>query len=122
MIFHTVAEIGRGTLKTAVELSDEDAASLLSLIESGYWVEAVDASDCNNDCAINLGGRLLYYCSECGTFTEYRLSEMSPMSHQSFVGARFWTMPLADQLFVNNILCEYIDLMYGVTDVAAPES
>ena len=119
---NTVAEIGRGTLKSAVELSDEDAASLLSLIESGYWVEAVDASDCNNDCAINLGGRLLYYCSECGTFTEYRLSEMSPMSHQSFVGARFWTMPLADQLFVNNILCEYIDLMYGVTDVAAPES
>ena len=119
---NTVAEIGRGTLKFAVELSDEDAASLLGLIESGYWVEAVDASDCNNDCAVNLGGRLLYYCSECGTFTEYRLSEMSTMSHQTTTSARFWTMPLADQLFVNNILCEYIDLMYGVTDVAAPES
>ena len=119
---NTVAEIGRGTLKFAVELSDKDAASLLGLIESGYWVEAVDASDCNNDCAVNLGGRLLYYCSECGTFTEYRLSEMSTMSYQTTTSARFWTMPLADQLFVNNILCEYIDLMYGVTDVAAPES
>ena len=119
---NTVAEIGRGTLKFAVELSDEDAASLLGLIESGYWVEAVDASDCNNDCAVNLGGRLLYYCSECGTFTEYRLSEMSTMSYQTTTSARFWTMTLADQLFVNNILCEYIDLMYGVTDVAAPES
>ena len=47
---------------------------------------------------------------------------MSTMSHQTTTSARFWTMPLADQLFVNNILCEYIDLMYGVTDVAAPES
>jgi len=117
---NTVAEIGRGTLKTAVELSDEDAAGLLSLIESGYWVEALDTSDCNHDCAVNLGGRLLYYCSECGTFTEYRLSEMSTMSHQATTSARFWTMPLPDQLFVNNILCKYIDLMYGVTDVPAP--
>ena len=117
---NTVAEIGRGTLKTAVELSDEDAAGLLSLIESGYWVEAMDTSDCKNDCAVNLGGRLIYYCSECGTFTEYRLSEMSTTSHQTTTSARFWTMPLADQLFVNNILCKYIDLMYGITDVAAP--
>ena len=117
---NTVAEIGRGTLKSAVELSDEDAAGLLSLIESGYWVEAMDTSDCNNDCAVNLGGRLIYYCSECGTFTEYRLSEVSTMSHQTTTSARFWTMPLSDQLFVNNILCKYIDLMYGVTDVPAP--
>ncbi len=117
---NTVAEIGRGTLKSAVELSYEDAVGLLSLIESGYWVEAMDTSACKNDCAVNLGGRLIYYCSECGTFTEYRLSEMSTTSHQSFAGTRFWTMPLADQLFVNNILCKYIDLMYGFTDVAAP--
>jgi len=117
---NTVAEIGRGTLKSAVELSDEDAAGLLSLIESGYWVEAMDTSDCKNDCAVNLGGRLIYYCSECGTFTEYRLSEMSTTSHQTTTSARFWTMPLADQLFVNNILCKYIDLMYGITDVTAP--
>ena len=117
---NTVAEIGRGTLKSGVALSDEDAAGLLSLIESGYWVEAMDTSDCNNDCAVNLGGRLIYYCSECGTFTEYRLSEMSTMSHQTTTSARFWTMPLADQLIVNNILCKYIDLMYGITDVAAP--
>ena len=117
---NAVAEIGRGTLKSAVELSDEDAAGLLSLIESGYWVEAMDTSDCKNDCAVNLGGRLIYYCSECGTFTEYRLSEMSTTSHQTTTSARFWTMPLSDQLFVNNILCKYIDLVYGVTDVPAP--
>jgi len=119
---NTVAEIGRGTLKAAVELSDEDAAGLLSLIESGDWVEAAEIPDHDKDCAINLGGRLLYYCSKNGTFIEYNLSEVTTYSHPAPSGGQYWTMPLADQLFVNNILCKYIDLMYGVTDVPAPES
>ena len=114
---NTVAEIGRGTLKAAVELSDEDAAGLLSLIESGDWVEAAEIPDHDKDCAINLGGRLLYYCSKNGTFIEYNLSEVTTYSHPAPSGGQYWTMPLADQLFVNNILCKYIDLMYGVTDV-----
>jgi len=119
---NTVAEIGRGTPKTAEALREEDAEKLLSLVESGNWVETAEMPDHNNDCAINLGGRLLYYCSENGTFIEYDLSEVTTFSHPAPSGGRYWTLTMADQLFVNNILCEYIDLMYGITDVAAPES
>lgn len=30
-------------------------------------------------------------------------------------------MSITDRIFVNNILCRYIDLMYGITDVATPD-
>ena len=119
---NTVAEIGRGTLKSAVALSDEDATRLLSLVENVSWVESVQMPDESIDCAVNLGGRLLYYSSKNGTFIEYDLSKITTTSHQVLTGGQYWTMPMADRLFVNNILCGYIDLMYGITDVAAPES
>lgn len=118
---NTVAEIGRGTLKTAVALSDEDATRLLSLVENVSWVESVQMPDESIDCAVNLGGRLLYYSSKNGTFIEYDLSKITTTSHQVLTGGQYWTMPMADRLFVNNILCGYIDLMYGITDVAPPE-
>ena len=117
-----MAEIGRGTLKIAVALREEDAAKLLSLVESGNWVETAEMPDQNNDCAINLGGRLLYYCSKNGTLIQYDLSKVTTYSHPAPSGGRYWTLGMAERLFVNNILCEYIDLMYGITDVAAPES
>ena len=118
---NTVAEIGRGTLKTAVALSDEDATRLLRLVENVSWVESVQMPDESIDCAVNLGGRLLYYSSKNGTFIEYDLSKITTTSHQILTGGQYWTMPMADRLFVNNILCGYIDLMYGITDVAPPE-
>ena len=113
---NTVAEIGRGTLKTAVELMDEDAASLLSLIESGNWKEGIP--DCVYDCAINLGGRLIYYHSECGTFIEYDLSKMSLQSHTKNHAGQHCKLSEADQIAVNNILNNYIDLLNGITDIA----
>ena len=118
---NTVAEIGRGTLKAAVELTGGDAAKLLSLAESGNWVQAAQMPAFDIDCALNLGGRLLYYCSKDGTLIEFNLSEMTTISHQTPSGGRYWTMAVADQLFVNNILCGYIDLTYGITDVPAPD-
>jgi len=49
---NTVAEIGRGTLKLAVEISEEDANSLSEIINSGTWKE--ETTDCTSDCVINL--------------------------------------------------------------------
>ena len=118
---NTVSEIGRGALKAAVVLSDEDAAKLLSLVESGNWVETAEIPDHDKDCAINLGGRLLYYCSKNGTLIEYNLSEVTTYSHPAPSGGRYWTLGMAERLFVNNILCKYIDLVYAITDVAPPE-
>ena len=118
---NTVAEIGRGTLKTAAALCEEDAGKLLSLVESGTWVETTEMPDQYNDCAINLGGRLLYYSSKNGTLIQYDLSKVTTYSHPAPSGGRYWTLGMAERLFVNNILCEYIDLAYGITDVAAPD-
>ena len=118
---NTVAEIGRGTLKTAVALCEEDAGKLLSLVESGTWVETTEMPDQYNDCAINLGGRLLYYSSKNGTLIQYDLSKVTTYSHPAPSGGRYWTLGMAERLFVNNILCEYIDLAYEITDVAAPD-
>ena len=105
-----VTEIGRGTLDTAVELSDEDAQTLLAILEAADWDEDGTA-DCLNDCALNLGGRLIYYHSDCGTFNEPHLSAMSTLSFvEPEENGRSASLGEEEQRQVHAILEKYITL------------
>ena len=105
-----VTEIGRGTLDTAVELSDEDAQTLLAILEAADWDEEGTA-DCLNDCALNLGGRLIYYHSDCGTFNEPHLSAMSTLSFvEPEENGRSASLGEEEQRQVHAILEKYITL------------
>ncbi len=116
---NTVTEIGRGTLKSTVTLSDEDAGALSSLIESGDW-KTGETPACDNDCAINLSGVLVYYHSDCGTMVTYDYSALSTLSSREQSGAYYWALPEADRIFVNNLLLKYISLENAITDIAQP--
>jgi len=106
---NTVAEIGRGTLKQAVEISEEDANSLSEIINGSTWIEGT--ADCKSDCVINLKGHMTYYHSDCGTFNKYNLAEMSTYSSKvQEVDGKSLVLPEEDMLIVNTILQKYITL------------
>ncbi|MBR3870279.1 MAG: hypothetical protein IKJ17_02125 [Clostridia bacterium] len=109
---NTVAEIGRGTLKQAVEISEEDANSLSEIINSGSWIEGT--ADCKSDCVINLKGHMTYYHSDCGTFNKYNLAEMSMYSSKAQeVSGKSLVLSEEDKTTVNTILEKYIILGIG---------
>ena len=72
---NSVGEIGRDTLKFSVEISEDDADTLLEIINSGTWKE--ESIDCESDCVINLKGYWTYYNSGTGTLNKYSLADMS---------------------------------------------
>ncbi|MBQ4347511.1 MAG: hypothetical protein IJC39_03605 [Firmicutes bacterium] len=109
---YTVAEIGRGTLKTAIELSPEDAETLTSIIEDGNW-NACDGNtvDYESDCAINLKGILIYYHSGCGRFNKYKLPDMLPYSSKEpDIDIKTMLLTETEKIAVNSILRKYITL------------
>lgn len=115
---YTVAEVGRGTLKTAVALSEEDAEFLMQIMEDGSWNEAGTA-DCANNCVLQLKGRLVYYHSDCGTFNEFDLSGLSPLSSQAPAGGgRCLSLTPEARAAVNAVLEQYITLRF----TALPEA
>jgi len=105
----TVAEIGRGTLKLAVEISEEDANSLSEIINGATWKEGT--TDCTSDCVITLKGHMAYYHSDCGTFNKYNLAEMSAYSSRvQEVNGKSVVLSEKDKITVNTILQKYITL------------
>ena len=111
---NTVAEIGRGTLKQAVEISEEDANILSEIINRGTWKEGTP--DCMRDCAINIKGHLVYYHSACGTLIKYNLVEMSTYSSKvKEDDEKSLALSEDDKITVNTILRKYISL--NVDDV-----
>lgn len=109
---NTVAEIGRGTLKLAVEISEEDASSLSEIINGGTWIEGT--ADCKSDCVINIKGHMTYYHSDCGTFNKYNLAEMSTYSSKvQEVSGKSLVLSEEDRTTVNAILEKYITLGIG---------
>lgn len=110
IIDNTVTEIGRGTLKKPIELSEEDAETLAKILKNESW-NTDETTDCANDCAINLKGRLVYYHSDCGTFNEYDLSDMTSFSAQeSNIDGKSLLLTETEQKTVNTILKKYIML------------
>lgn len=110
IIDNTVTEIGRGTLKKPIELSEEDAETLAKILKNVSW-NTDETTDCANDCAINLKGRLVYYHSDCGTFNEYDLSDMTSFSAQeSNIDGKSLLLTETEQKTVNTILKKYIML------------
>lgn len=106
---NTVAEIGRGTFKTAVELSEEDTSTLTQIINNGNWSEGT--AECLNDCAINLNGILIYYHSDCGTFNRLDLANMQYQSSQEQeVSGKGLTLTNENKEIVNKLLKKYINL------------
>ena len=51
-----------------VPLSEEDSATLLSILQSGNWQEGT--ADCINDYRFTVSGSTIYYHSDCGTFND----------------------------------------------------
>lgn len=112
---NTVVRLDRRDLQTPVELTDEDAAALAEIVENGSWVDP--PTDCAYDCVVNLGGRLLYYHSECGTFNELSIDNASAMSAQAQeMGGRSLSLSEDEQAGVNAILEQYITLGPDITE------
>ena len=110
VIENYVAEIGRGETKLSVELSDEDTDFLADMMRYLAWTDRIINAE--NDCAINLGGRLIYYDSVSGTLNEYDLSDMSIYSskEESMIGKSV-VLSEEERASVNTILKKYITLL-----------
>ena len=106
---NTIQEINRGDLRQLVEMTKEDAQSLRQLVDGVEWTEGT--SDCLSDWALNLGGHLIYYHSECGTFNEPNLYTMSTISSKEpeNVG-RCYSLTEEEQDLVESLLKKYISL------------
>ncbi len=103
-----VSKMGKGTLSQAVDLSEEDASSLLNIVESKDWVE--DKPKCIHDCAITLKGNLYYYHSYCGTLERIDLSEVSTQSSKEPEKSSMLIFDEKTKHLVNTLLKKYIDL------------
>lgn len=109
VIENSAAEIGRETFKLAVEISEKDANILSQIINSYTWEE--EPANCENDCVINLKGHIIYYHSDCGTFSKYNLAEMSTYSAKvQEVNGKSLMLSEEDRTAVNTILQKYITL------------
>ncbi|MBQ2697201.1 MAG: hypothetical protein IJF59_00885, partial [Clostridia bacterium] len=117
-IEYSVAPIGRGTLKLATVMTEEDAGQILALLDATPW--AAGRPDCEFDCALNLGGRLFYYHSQCGSFVQYDLGEMPAYSRLEPPEARVAQLSGEEMVYVNSLIARYIDLPDAVTDIAPP--
>ncbi len=107
---YTAQEIGRGEVRPLVNMTEEDAQTLLQI--AAEVKETFEGStDCLRDCAININGRLLYYHSSCGTFYEPDLGVMSTFSSVE-VGnlGMSYRLTEAQKNEVNEILKKYITL------------
>lgn len=106
---NTVSGIGRGTLQTAVALSQEDAKTLSEILDRAAWTEGT--TDCSSDCVINLKGHITHYHSDCGTFNKFNLAEMSPYSSKELeITGKSCLLSEEDRTIVNAILEAYITL------------
>ena len=106
---NSVGEIGRGTFKLSVEISEEDANALSQIVNSGTWKE--EPTDCESDCIINLKGHWMHYCSDSGILNMYNLGEMSIYSSVvQDVSGKSFVLSEEDRITVNAILEKYITL------------
>lgn len=107
---YTAQEINRGEGRPLVDMTEEDARTLLQIIEEGTE-KYEGTTDCLRDCAININGRLFYYHSSCGTFYEPDLGVMSTYSSVE-VGNPGMSYHLTEtqRAEVNEILKRYIML------------
>ena len=107
---YTAQEINRGEGRPLVDMTEEDARTLLQTIEEGTE-KYEGTTDCLRDCAININGRLFYYHSSCGTFYEPDLGVMSTYSSVE-VGNPGMSYHLTEtqRAEVNEILKRYIML------------
>lgn len=107
---NSVGEIGRKeTYNFSVQISEDDAATLSVIINSGNWAE--EPTDCESDCVINLKGNLLYYNSDNGTINKYNLKDMSIYSSKvQDVSGKSLVLSEEDIATVNTILEKYITL------------
>ncbi len=105
-----VTEIGKGTLKQAIELSEEDTAKITDILDSEDW-ELNKSADCMQDCLINIAGRLFHYHSECGTITEINVAELSYYnSEEPGAIGNILRLDEENKELLNNILKKYISL------------
>ncbi len=112
----SVFELGKGTLKRAVNISAIDALKITDLLyQNGeYWTDGT--SDCLTDCAINIKGFLYYYHSECGTFIKLNLADAAIFSHvEPQDNGKSLTLSESDRETVNGILEKYISLSPAVS-------
>lgn len=113
---NTVCEIGKGSMKTAVEISDEDASALWEILTVGTWDES-GTSDCLSNISLNLGGHLYQYHSDCGTFNKYDLGSLSYYSSQlpDDLGKSL-KLTEEERITVNGILEKYVSLSTDATN------
>jgi len=113
----SVFELGKGTLKRAVNISAIDALKITDLLcQNGeYWTDG--ASDCMTDCAINIKGILYYYHSDCGTFIKINLADATIYSHvEPQNNGKSLILSESDRETVNGIIEKYITLSSDVSE------
>lgn len=104
---NTVTSIGKGVFYGETELSASDADVISGIIANGSFSDE-GITDCSNDFCINLKGRWLYYHSECGTFNEYNIADLSYMSSKKAeINGKNMTVSESERLTVNAILEKY---------------
>lgn len=104
---NTVTSIGKDAYYSDKELSAEDADVISGIIENGNFSDE-GTTDCSSDFRINLKGRWLYYHSDCGTFCEYNIADLSYMSSKKAeIKGKSMTVSKGERLKVNAILEKY---------------
>ena len=63
------------------ELTNIEVETITQILDSHTW-NAKDKNNCDNDYAFVFNGELIYYHSECATFTKYKLADMTSLSAQ----------------------------------------